>query len=291
MYQIILRDVIKATRKQTFQQGTCSWCEFTTDLYNDTLVLDIYNLETEEHSIEKLQNLHYGPDGTIDQYVTNAPAFAQWLQQQIVPQVDDLPLAFEELCRKYRWQQADLDEIKNFWGTKQHQLIMVAENSENPKKRGNLYVTDLPRPTDSISFPEHLPEGTYWVGDLKPVWGTVYNDFLPIFFGLEYPEQYMWVGEALDVCQIQGLGSDAPVRGFYIGFWHQETLTGAAGVFYGLENYVPRELLEQHGEFITVTSAGTYKAMYNCERVSITDEHGHEVAGHGFAKPEDRATS
>ena len=204
MYQIILRDVIKATEKTTFHEGTCSQCEVTSDLYNDTLVLDIFNLETEEHTIEELKNLHYSPSGTVDQYVTNAPAFAQWLQRQIVPQVDDLPLAFLELCQQYQWYQADLNEINNFWGAEQHQLIMVAEHQKDPQKSGNMYVTDLPRPSSDISFPENLPEGTYWVGDLKPVWETVYNEFLPIFFGLEYPEQYMWVGEALDLWQIEG---------------------------------------------------------------------------------------
>lgn len=282
MYQIILRDVIKATEKQTFHEGTCSQCEVTSDLYNDTLVLDIFNLETEEHTVEELKNLYYSSTSTVDQYVTNAPAFAQWLQQQIVPQVDDLPLAFLELCQQYQWYQADLDEIQNFWGTKQHQLIMVAEHQKDPQKRGNMYVTDLPRPSGDIYFPESLPEGTYWVGDLKSVWETVYSDFLPIFFGLEYPEQYMWVGEALDLWQIEGFGSDVRVRGFYTGFWRQETLVGAAGVFYGLENYVPRALLEQHGRFINVTSSDTYKAMYNCERISIIDDRGHEVAGHSI---------
>lgn len=282
MYQIILRDVIKATEKQTFHEGTCSQCEVTSDLYNDTLVLDIFNLETEEHTIEELKNLHYSSSGTVDQYVTNAPAFAQWLQRQIVPQVDDLPMAFLELCQQYQWYQADLDEIKNFWGTKQHQLIMVAEHQKDPRKRSNMYVTDLPRPSGNIYFPENLPEGTYWVGDLKPVWETVYNEFLPIFFGLEYPEQYMWVGEALDLWQIEGFDSNAKVRGFYIGFWRQEVLVGAAGVFYGLENYVPRALLEAHGKFFTATSSDTYKAMYNCERISIIDDRGHEIAGHSI---------
>ena len=282
MYQIILRDVIKATEKKTFHEGTCSQCEVTSDLYNDTLVLDIFNLETEEHTIEELKNLHYSPSGTVDQYVTNAPAFAQWLQRQIVPQVDDLPLAFLELCQQYQWYQADLNEINNFWGAEQHQLIMVAEHQKDPQKSGNMYVTDLPRPSSDISFPENLPEGTYWVGDLKPVWETVYNEFLPIFFGLEYPEQYMWVGEALDLWQIEGFDSNAKVRGFYIGFWRQEVLVGAAGVFYGLENYVPRALLEAHGKFFTATSSDTYKAMYNCERISIIDDRGHEIAGHSI---------
>lgn len=284
MYQIILRDVIKATEKTTFYEGTCSQCEVTSDLYNDTLVLDIYNLETEEHTIEELKNLHYSPSGTVGQYVTNAPAFAQWLQRQIVLQVDDLPLAFLELCQQYQWYQADLNEINNFWGAEQHQLIMVAEHQKDPRKRGNMYVTDLPRPSGDIYFPEKIPEGTYWVGDLKPVWETVYNEFLPIFFGLEYPEQYMWVGEALDLCQIEGFDSNAKVRGFYIGFWRQEVLVGAAGVFYGLENYVPRQLLEEHGTFITVTASDKYKAMYNCDRISIIDNRGHEVAGHSIAE-------
>lgn len=282
MYQIILRDVIKATEKTTFHEGTCSQCEVTSDLYNDTLVLDIFNLETEEHTIEELKNLHYSSAGTVEQYVTNAPALAQWLQRQIVPQIDDLSLAFLELCQQYQWYQADLDEIKNFWGTEQHQLIMVAEHQKDPQKSGNMYVTDLPRPSSDISFPENLPEGTYWVGDLKPVWETVYNEFLPIFFGLEYPEQYMWIGEALDLWQIEGFDSNAKVRGFYIGFWRQEVLVGAAGVFYGLENYVPRALLEAHGKFFTATSSDTYKAMYNCERISIIDDRGHEIAGHSI---------
>ena len=290
MYQIILKDVIKATQKQTFHQGTCSWCEFNTDLYNDTLILDIHNLETGEHRTEELKNLHYGPDGSIDQYVTNAPAFAQWLQQQKIPHMDDLPSAFEELCRQYRWYQADLDEIKHFWNTKEHQPTLPAENPDDPTKHGNMYATDLPRPSDSISFPENLPEGAYWVGDLKPVWEKVYADFLPIFLGLEYPEQNMWVGEALGVRQIEGFSSDAPVRGFYIGFWHQETLVGTAGVFYGLENYLPQQLLEEHGEFVTITSTDTYKAVYTCERVSITDELGREVAGFGFPSSSSGAT-
>lgn len=282
MYQIILRDVIKATEKQTFHEGTCSQCEVTSDLYNDTLVLDIFNLETEKHTVEELKNLYYNSAGTVDQYVTNAPAFAQWLQRQIVPQVDDLPLAFLELCQQYQWYQADLDEIKNFWGTEQHQLIMIFEHQKDPQKRGNMYVTDLPRPSGDIYFPENLPEGTYWVGDLKPVWETVYSNFLPIFFGLEYPEQYKWVGEALDLWQIEGFDSNATVRGFYTGFWRQETLVGAAGVFYGLENYLPRQLLEGHGVFITVTAGDKYKAMYNCDRISIMDDRGHEVAGYSI---------
>lgn len=282
MYQIILRDVIKATEKQTFHEGTCSQCEVTSDLYNDTLVLDIFNLETEKHTVEELKNLYYNSAGTVDQYVTNAPAFAQWLQRQIVPQVDDLPLAFLELCQQYQWYQADLDEIKNFWGTEQHQLIMIFEHQKDPQKRGNMYVTDLPRPSGDIYFPENLPEGTYWVGDLKPVWETVYSNFLPIFFGLEYPEQYKWVGEALDLWQIEGFDSNATVRGFYTGFWQQETLVGAAGVFYGLENYLPRQLLEGHGVFITVTAGDKYKAMYNCDRISIMDDRGHEVAGYSI---------
>lgn len=282
MYQIILRDVIKATEKQTFHEGTCSQCEVTSDLYNDTLVLDIFNLETEKHTVEELNNLYYNSAGTVDQYVTNAPAFAQWLQRQIVPQVDDLPLAFLELCQQYQWYQADLDEIKNFWGTEQHQLIMIFEHQKDPQKRGNMYVTDLPRPSGDIYFPENLPEGTYWVGDLKPVWETVYSNFLPIFFGLEYPEQYKWVGEALDLWQIEGFDSNATVRGFYTGFWRQETLVGAAGVFYGLENYLPRQLLEGHGVFITVTAGDKYKAMYNCDRISIMDDRGHEVAGYSI---------
>lgn len=282
MYQIILRDVIKATEKQTFHEGTCSQCEVTSDLCNDTLVLEIFNLETEEHRVEELKNLYYSSAGTVDQYVANAPAFAQWLQRQIVPQVDDLPLAFLELCQQYQWYQADLDEIKNFWGTKQHQLIMVAEHQKDPQKHGNMYVTDLPRPSGDICFPENLPEGTYWVGDLKTIWETVYSNFLPIFFGLEYPEQYMWVGEALDLWQIEGFGSAARVRGFYTGFWRQEVLAGAAGVFYGLENYVPRALLEEHGTFITVTTSDKYKAMYNCDRISIIDDRGYEIAGHSI---------
>jgi len=282
MYQIILRDVIKATEKTTFYEGTCSQCEVTSDLYNDTLVLEIFNLETEENTVEELKNLHYSSPGTVEQYVTNAPAFAQWLQRQIVPQVDDLPLAFLELCQQYQWYQADLDEIQNFWGTEQHQLIMVAEHQKDPQKHGNMYVTDLPRTSGDIYFPENLPEGTYWVGDLKSIRETIYSDFLPIFFSLEYPEQYMWVGEALDLWQIEGFSSDARVRGFYTGFWRQETLVGAAGVFYGLENYVPQALLEHHGRFIKVTSSNTYKAMYNCERISIIDDRGHEVAGHSI---------
>lgn len=282
MYQIILRDVIKATEKQTFHEGTCSQCEVTSDLYNDTLVLEIFNLETEEHTVEELKNLYYSSAGTVEQYVTNAPAFAQWLQRQIVSQIDDLPLAFLELCQQYQWYQADLNEIQNFWGTEQHQLIMIAESPDDSRKRGNMYVTDLPRPSGDIYFLENLPEGTYWVGDLKPIWETVYSNFLPIFFGLEYPEQYMWVGEALDLWQIEGFDSDVRVRGFYIGFWRQETLVGAVGVFYGLENYVPRQLLEEHGTLITVTAGDKYKAMYNCERISIIDDRGHEVAGHSI---------
>jgi len=287
MYQIILKDVIKATEKQTFHEGTCSLCEFITDLYNDTLVLDIINLETNEQKTEHVKNLYYTPAGFIDQYVTNTPAFAQWLRQQTVPNVDDLPLVFEELCRKYQWHQADLDEIKHFWGTQQHQLTMNTQNPTNPTKHCNIYITDLPNPPGNIHFPENLPAGTYWAGNLKPVIANIYDDFLPIFLSLEYCDPHAWVGEAIDLWDITGFSSDNPVRGFYIGLWGRETLTGAAGVFYGLDNYVPRELLEQHGEFITVTSADTYKAMYNCERVSITDEHGHEVAGNGFAKPED----